>query len=946
MKNILNAKWLWLVNTLPLICLMLLHYNNYEVANSQLSPEQKTLWLIAALGLASIWLMNVLYASWLAVAKQTVSVLFSLLNIITCVIFCLFAMEAEQSMTGGFPTWMLTEKISVHVGTFMMPSILYGLLCLLVWFQSSEASAYKSAYVLSFIAVPLLVMLAFILGNSFISRPESTVAERVIYYLSSFIAAAAILSFTFGLLLIAYNFLNKRQDRLVSLDYRRNVYIGFVAIILPPCGLWLNMTLDNLFGNFENKWFYILAVTNGLLLMIPNNENLLLRLLLFAFRSAFLPFILYFTVIFLPILPLGVLAILALGLGLLTFLPLLIFVTQIRILYEDLLFLVKNFNKGASVLFFIGILVLPALLTVVYMNDRVVLHNAMNYAYSSDYDAQCEVNSDNLGRTLRMVEASKERPNVNFFWNTRTTPFIDRFYQWLVLDNLTLSDEKAKHLAQIFLGVENDLSQKMIWSRRTPPPRLANPLMNYRVESAYDAPTKTWTSWVHLDITNADSTGQFGQKEYFTQIQLPAACWVQDYYLMVGKRRENGILAEKKAALWIYNQIVSVNRDPGLLYYSGHQRLNFHIFPFADKETRQTGIQFLHKEPLTIHIDSLDIQLGKQVGQATDEQLVEESPNACFVRGSQKSKLSKIKRKPYYHFLVDCSVAAKTYQQESIALIQAFLDKHKIKEQEATLSLVNAQIKTMPLQDFKSNLPKEAKYSGGFYADRALKGLLAKHYVKLEASCPIFVLVTPQRANAILSTTYDDFTFALFEHKKLYQLGAAGSLNSCELLAMEELSFSADTLLPHTSTQTTDSLYVWPNLQQPKAFFRNNAESEIFYKISPENRFEANATTDYRTGLALEAQAIQHLCFPSKATTDWVDLVRKSFRTKLLCSATTYIALEDEAQKVVLNRKQKQVLSGNKNLDLGEETQQAMSEPGDWLLLLVLVLFLCYLRIK
>jgi hypothetical protein len=50
---------------------------------------------------------------------------------------------------------------------------------------------------------------------------------------------------------------------------------------------------------------------------------------------------------------------------------------------------------------------------------------------------------------------------------------------------------------------------------------------------------------------------------------------------------------------------------------------------------------------------------------------------------------------------------------------------------------------------------------------------------------------------------------------------------------------------------------------------------------------------------------------------------------------TSYLVVENEAQKAILKKKQEQVLSGNKSLDLGEDAQR-MSEPN---MIIVFVLF-------
>ena len=51
---------------------------------------------------------------------------------------------------------------------------------------------------------------------------------------------------------------------------------------------------------------------------------------------------------------------------------------------------------------------------------------------------------------------------------------------------------------------------------------------------------------------------------------------------------------------------------------------------------------------------------------------------------------------------------------------------------------------------------------------------------------------------------------------------------------------------------------------------------------------------------------------------------------------TSYLVVENEAQKAILTKKQQQVLSSNKSLDLGEDTLQ-MSEPN--LLIVTILLY-------
>jgi hypothetical protein len=80
---------------------------------------------------------------------------------------------------------------------------------------------------------------------------------------------------------------------------------------------------------------------------------------------------------------------------------------------------------------------------------------------------------------------------------------------------------------------------------------------------------------------------------------------------------------------------------------------------------------------------------------------------------------------------------------------------------------------------------------------------------------------------------------------------------------------------------------------------------------------------------------MQQTLHPQKGHEQWLMLVKASFLSKVMTPVTSYIAVENEAQKVMLKRKQEQVLSGNKSLDADEEVQR-MSEPSIWIVLLII----------
>jgi len=104
-------------------------------------------------------------------------------------------------------------------------------------------------------------------------------------------------------------------------------------------------------------------------------------------------------------------------------------------------------------------------------------------------------------------------------------------------------------------------------------------ITNIASKSTFDKKQNAWKSWIDLEITNTSENTWFS--EYATAIDLPEGAWISDYYLFVGKKKEMGILAEKKSAMWVFSNIRNENKDPGILYYQSANKVNFKFFPFS-----------------------------------------------------------------------------------------------------------------------------------------------------------------------------------------------------------------------------------------------------------------------------------------------------------------------------------------------------------------------------
>lgn len=436
-----------------------------------------------------------------------------------------------------------------------------------------------------------------------------------------------------------------------------------------------------------------------------------------------------------------------------------------------------------------------------------------------------------------------------------------------------------------------------------------------------------------MEITNKSGNTWFS--EYATTIDLPEGCWISDYYLYVGDKKEPGILAEKKSAMWIFSQIRNTNRDPGILYYLTGNKVAFRVFPFSKNEVRKTGIEFLHKEPVKLKFDDTIVELGNQ-----EETIYEkiETENIAYVSAKQKQKLKSVKRKPYFHFLVDVSKDQSSDSTELIKRIEQVLEANKPLSENAKISYVNSYVNTYSIgNDWKTKYENQT-FESGFNLDRAIRTTLFNSYQDKSKTYPVIVVVTDSLQNAVLDKDFSDFKFTFPESNLFFNLDKNGNLKEHSLAnnPIEELPEV------HRECMFCETVLEYILSENSTAYLPNNSKPSIILK---KDVFEVSETEikekNWLSALTIQGQWTLQTLHPETSDKEWLNLVKYSFISKVMTPVTSYLVVENEAQKAMLKKKQEQVLSGNKSLDLGEDTQR-MSEPSLILLTILLGLLIWY----
>ncbi|MEM6380198.1 MAG: MSEP-CTERM sorting domain-containing protein, partial [Bacteroidota bacterium] len=631
------------------ILLLILGLVNFNIITSLLESSNVLLWQIFGLVLAGLLFVHAGF-TWIVIKnKQQLNSWYGITSILAYTLFLIaYYSQADEVLPRDVPRWMVGGEFHAYVGTFLMPTLAHSLLVLMLrWTDPSQPRGALRSFLYALLIPGSLYLFAQIILPLWRGASWPGIERTLVI-----IVVFATIAFLFFLVRAIYQatsnrtaFLKKEKQLLWKIP---------ITILFPILGLALNNGTvgdltsvgEGIFGDFSAPYFYILAIINGILLCLPDPENKQYRLPLVLGRTVTFTFTLYFFFVFLPFLPLSVIAILVFGTGFLMLTPLALFVIHLDQLNRDTTFLRLHYGKQLLYpMLGVAFLLLPTILQVNYAQDRKNLHKALDYVYNPDYQKTYKVNKRELARTLQYLKKHKERGNDGFFLS-KQIPYLGAYYNWMVLDNLTLSNKKIQLLDAIFFdapyynssGRQVDSSSPFI------------ELTQLEVESEYDEQAKAWRSWVHLELSN---TGEMNIQEFNTVFQLPENTWISDYYLYVGDRKEMGILTEKRAATWIFNQIRNVNRDPGLLYYLDADRIGFRIFPFSGGEIRKTGIEFLHPEPVEFTFEDQVVQLGNP--KRASSNFAHDTGVATYLSSGFKRTLSTNYRQPYFHFILDGS---------------------------------------------------------------------------------------------------------------------------------------------------------------------------------------------------------------------------------------------------------------------------------------------------
>ena len=915
-------------------------YSYINPIKTLLNPTELDAWLIAAKILGAAIGLHVIIISAFIALKKDLNLWYGLLSLgIYGTITYLFILAHQSLIPSDVPRWMFDWDVFFAGITILMPTLLHSLLVLVIALTPDVRSHKKWQNAMGLVGIPLLWYIGLVIILPMFNSYSSAFFNNLLPVL--FACSSAI--FLFFLVQLLYIWLYSPKSKAwETLDW---IWMIPICLGLPLLGLSLNQNHDffgrdtGFFGDFSNPWFLWITLANGIFLCLPQLENIAYRAMVFMARMLSLPFTLYFFIVFLPFVPLGLIgAFFAIGFLLLS--PLLLFLVHLKILREDFIFIYPHFNKIA--LYGVGgiaFLALPLGITLSFLKDKNTLTQALAYVYYPNENQEMTIDKIRLQKTITHITHYKKRNSQN-----AGTPFLSSYYNGLVMDRMSISNQKLDKLSTVFLGktLEESTQNAAFFQERFPNTRQVNQeveISETKVETQYNLQVKAYESWVHFTLSNRENNNA---AEFTSTFELPEGVFISDYYLYVNNRKDHGMLAEEKTATWIYNQIrnEAVAKDPGIVKYLNDHTIAFNVFPFTAKQHRKTGIKFLHQAPFSLKIKEKDITIGKDL-QTTPKVAIE---NVTWISAATKAKLPKVKRQPYYHFIADISNKKEAYLSLYKNQIYFQLKQNLLPQTQHKISFVNATVKTVdfdPNDDWEKMFEKQI-CTDGFFLERAFQLALHKQYQHPEKRYPIFVILSPGNLNlAVMEGDFSNLAHTFPEQPYFYHQYMDAKLYRHSFVKIPKILSAKipDTTFNH-------EVYAYPNAQNPIAYLPIQAGAAVVVspKFKPCTLPACTQKGHFSSALNLWGKWKSGLVSPNPKN-DY-ELVKQSFSAQILSPKTAYLVLENEAQKALLKQKQETVLKGNPALDVADQDLQAMSEPNLWVLLLLLLVALGGLKLR
>lgn len=745
------------------------------------------------------------------------------------------------------------------------------------------------------------------------------------------IAVVAVLLLSIRLLGQIFSFIAK---------FKKNKFVAFaedfvIVAVLPFSGLALN-SLIPFPADFQSLAFYAVTALTALVLLYPDRRSRGGMAAQWFSRWVAMAFTVYFFLVFVPFLPFAFPALLFFGAGTLILAPTLLLWSHVRILTRTAPAVWEEFGKGRAVaIAVLGFVVIPISIGCIIELHRSDLKRVMEFALNPDYNVDAKLPIP-ATRAARVIQRAVD------FNSGQDLPVISAWYVQRVYDGLYLRDDVLQELSDKLLGNNVPISKGTFnsrsifsftnsgrssrgWNRWRPAPNRKTHIEEASVQKTVLDEVVQYTIKLKVE---ADNT----QAEFNAPLEIPAGAWITGMRLKIGEEFKPASIIERKAAEWVYNKIVVVERrDPALLTLESPTRGNLRIFP-VEQEGREIEIDVVVPSAC---LASCILKVGERELNAAPEAADVISATAVYANGvlvldEAWKQMNATRSVPInggtVWVVVDCSATAAPVEVERIERAVQSANAESETVTKFMLMAVNAETKVSEIA--VKNLSAE------------LPAALLPRQTGLDAAGALCRII--RRSNRSGDLAKGEYPQIVFVGKKWEKAFQNVGQDSWRLIHDEAPGLTHFTI----SSLGADSTFAIPGAVEAKAVFAFRADGES--RLAPANGrsvvvFSNGARPDDVPGVvAMSAEgkwgtgaAVWRLQFEMDRvpTLDLRKEILKASRASgVLSTSGAYIVVENTAQEKMLKEKQAQALAGGKELDF-EEPPVSADAPEVLLLL-------------
>jgi len=862
----------------------------------------------------------------------------------------LFLQSVDRLLPASVTLWMLPQTELIFYQFSLMMPVVFLMLVRLARLRLGLSTPVDVG--LSLAALVVIPSGAFILGSllahvhNLIDRHDSL----------QYLLIAAMVAGTAFILAVFLRLMIRLHDLIQHRSWSNWALPVAAGLVAPLAGLALNASIPFPY-DFQSGAVYAMTCLNATALLIPFRTGTRWALPGWTARVVFYPFTVYFFLVFLPFLPLSLLAMIVAGAGFLILAPLFLFVVHSRRIWEQGRVLAAHYGTTRMVITLTAcLLALPAMFIVRNEADRRTLNRAVDVVFSPDYSAtRLTIRPASLRRALDRMDDMKHGIYL---------PYVSDIYNTMVFHGMVLPDEKADLIRRSLLGetaATNSLSMR--WrggffgmgtrnERRVRRNGVTSNVVMASHEANYGETNGVTETEIRFVLENrGGANGEFTER-----ITVPEGVLVSGFWLDVNGTHTTARIRERKTATWVYEMIRDmVRRDPGLVVYEDDQHLRLRVYPFAGGETRHCGLRFRFPSVLhpSIRIADTTIPLDIPSRVSAASATLAGGETALVIPAAVLTNWPSFRREVVAHLILDQSVFAKTHHAAVIASARTVLSSLPQAIKRVRLTWANFEQEDMPgeilsreetLQALNLHSPA-LPCRGGFCPERVISRVLlaqdtARRNPEPAGDASLFVVI-PAPGSIPVHTGLAPFA-RLVPDLPAYLISDTNGLSRVSFQTPARTPARPEDFIPTQVVMISNGAV--PALvpaDKNALVFAPAARPAGWQVWNPSaGQFETLVglvpckDPSCLAGLSLWSRHRALAWTPGQMDTALPDLIKDTKTAGLLIPEAAFIVVETKSQEEMLSRKERQSLSANHALDFDEaKTEKAPAPPAAWLIL-------------